>query len=66
MTVILQRLENADSELVIQKNQEKEEILFIPLNKLKLNPNRIRKVINREDIWDMAKNIKSFGMGPII
>jgi ParB family chromosome partitioning protein len=62
MGAILERLENADSELAVQKKQEKEEILHIPLNKLKLNPNRVRRRINREDIWHMAKNIKSFGI----
>lgn len=62
MQTIIQRLENSNSELIIKKEEEKEQISLIPLNKLRLNPNRVRKQINREDIWDMAKNIKMFGL----
>jgi len=42
--------------------KEREEILFLPVSELKLNPNRVRKKVVREDITDMAKNLKMFGI----
>ena len=47
---------------LIPAPKEKEEVLFLPVSELKLNPNRVRKQINREDISGMAKNLGMFGI----
>lgn len=47
---------------LIHAPKEREEVLFLPVSELKLNPNRVRKQVNREDITDMAKNLKMFGI----
>ncbi len=59
---IQERLELALSEFAAQEKKEKESILFLPLSEIKLNPNRIRRKINREEIADMANNLKKFGI----
>jgi len=42
--------------------KEKEDVLFIPVTELKLNPDRVRRQINREEIADMAANLRIFGI----
>jgi ParB family chromosome partitioning protein len=39
-----------------------EKIEFVPVKSLKLSKNSVRKVINREEINLMAKNVKAFGV----
>src|SRR3989338_518159 len=46
---------------ILQK-REREEVVFLPVSELKLSPIRVRKQINREDIADMASNLKEFGI----
>jgi len=65
MGKILERLQQEleIAELVHPSHiREKEEVLFLPLSKIKLNPNRVRKQINREEITSMAYNLKRFGV----
>jgi len=62
MSQIQQRLESALSKFAAPQKKEREEVLFLPVDELKLNPNRVRRQINREDIADMAKNLKMFGI----
>jgi len=60
MSRIQERLELALSELAVPQIKEKEEVLFLPLTELRLNPDRVRRKVNREDIRDMAENLKRF------
>ncbi len=46
----------------ISHKKEREEVLFLPVDELKLNPNRVRRQINREEIAEMAANLKMFGI----
>jgi ParB family chromosome partitioning protein len=65
MGKILEKLEEIESIQNIEKkiNQnDSKKIEFIPANKLKLLKNRIRKIINREEINLMAKNFMQFGI----
>ena len=62
---ILKSLEEIDDVESIKRKISKasaESIEFIPINRLKLSKNRVRKSINREDIALMAKNLKLFGV----
>jgi len=62
MGKIQERLELALAEFAVPQKKEKEDILFLPLTELKLNPNRVRRKTNRENIADMANNLKMFGI----
>lgn len=57
---ILNRLK--DLEDIKIKKDKSEEIELIPLSRLKLQKNRVRKSINREKIDLMSKNLKLFGI----
>ena len=46
--------------------EKKEQVLYVPTNKIKLSSNRVRLAINREDVKSMSENLKLFGiMQPI-
>jgi len=60
MGKILEKLKEA--ELPEIKKEDTEKVELIPLNKLKLSKNRVRKSINREQISAMAKNLQMFGI----
>jgi len=64
MGKILNRLEEIETTENASKkfNNKTEKIEFVQTNKLKLAKKRIRKIINREEINLMAKNLKMFGI----
>ena len=54
-----------DEELQLMQitgKKEYEKVELMPINKIKLNPQRVRRQINREEIALMAKNVKTFGI----
>lgn len=62
MGKILERLEMEYFLAQDFKPNKQEKIIDMPLKALKLNPDRVRKSINREEIALMAANIKRFGL----